>query len=141
MKFSIVLIVVLLAVGIPATYYFAVALPKAGNEQFLSEQKIKCKEAGEEQYQRELANQKSTKLLFTPKFHFNKRLNTCLYRNGWSMLIEDSNGKYGTYSEQYILDLYTNKTIASYQASPDGLVLGSMNIVQFGEEENRLFSE
>jgi len=93
-------------------YYLLIILPGIKNREVdikrssvILEQQRECAKAGEE-YNKKIEKELSSgELIMNWAYKYNEELNTCLYRGG---VINE------TITQEYITDLYSNKTVAEY---------------------------
>lgn len=76
--------------------------------------KKECREAGENIYQQEVANQSPTQTYFEPEYTYNKDLDTCLYAGGFVSVAGEN-----TYLDRWVKDSLTNEEIVGYRAIDD----------------------
>lgn len=132
----------ILIISISIAYYFLFFLP----QKELQDQKVRCRDAAlgyHEQFKQEYPKEHQYDLdgpasIHTPKYHFSKKLNTCLYSGG----ISEFAGRFNV----FIIDVYSNKKILEYFKDGSGHVYTSAdyqveNFDKFEAMEKQLFGE
>lgn len=109
--FKIVLIVAISIIAFSISYYYVILLPqkeksriKQQEQENLLVMKEKCRELGEKLYNQDIEELGKYKV-FNPEYHFNQKLNTCLYIGG--RIDKD-------YLEKWVKDSLTNKPIIMF---------------------------
>lgn len=123
--------------ALSVAYYFVLFLPardktndEAKNQADLQKQVENCREVGMKYHNEQTA--KNPRLTFhNPEFKYNQQLNTCLYSGGF---ID------GNYLTNYIIDLNTNKQLATFAAlDQKPTSTNEMTIEEYRAKESELF--
>ncbi|MDP2643092.1 MAG: hypothetical protein Q8P62_04590 [Candidatus Peregrinibacteria bacterium] len=132
----------ILIISFSISYYFLKILPaqKQINITISEQEKVqnlreKCNQLGKEKYKEEQKEQESAKIgnFGAPNYIYNKTLDTCLYKN---VYFGDSG-----YRSFYIIDLYTNKTLATNDSLDGKDWKNGLTLPEFLEKENELMNK
>lgn len=104
----------LLIIAIIALAFYLLLWQPAQEKRETLSNNIKCQQEGSQLFEKEQKAQKEKdriikRVFKEPEFRFNNELNTCLYQGAWTDL-----GASGDHIFYFIKDVYTNKTLASY---------------------------
>lgn len=128
-------ILIVLVIVIFALYYFLWKLPQ--NKEINLTNQIKCQQKGTELLEKQQSEATEVEKYFGTEFKFNKELNTCLYKGKMSM---SNNGV--NYSYSFIIDVYTNKELASSgitKINNETTYSGDRSVEEYNLFENKYF--
>lgn len=100
------------------TSYFLYFLPKQSQLDNL----IGCNEAGQKMYAKDIQQHEQYRY-FEPKFTFSKKLNTCIYKGGYSYSTIGL-GALGVGRSDFIRDVYSNTYLAEFGFSGNDNTFG-----------------